>query len=93
MTRTAPPVKISLEHHKHSLEYRKRGSDRVGKTRVAPRKLLFFSMSDESDHSDSEMYYPGELSGADLFQFQLPLAPKAQKEHSSQMKGFSEAVI
>ena len=43
-------------------------------------------MSDESEHSESEFYYPGELQNY----FSRQLTPKVMKEsqHSSQMKKF-----
>ena len=52
-------------------------------------------MSDESEHSESEFYYPGKLSNADFNYFSRQLTPKAQNrsQHPSQMKftTFSEA--
>jgi len=53
---------------------------------TAAKNLVFFNTSEESEHSDREINYLGELSDAELLQ--LPLAPKAQEEsqNSSLMK-------
>ena len=42
---------------------------------TAPKNLVFLNISDESEYSVGEIYYPGELSDAELLQ--LPLFPKA----------------
>ena len=31
-----------------------------------PQNFVVFKVSDESEHSDSECYYPGELSDVEL---------------------------
>ena len=41
-------------------------------------KFVLSTMSHESEHSESEFYYPGELSHAELLQ--STLTPKAKKE-------------
>ena len=38
------------------------------KNNFAVTTFVFFKMSDGSEHSDSEFYYPGELSDAELLQ-------------------------
>ena len=40
-------------------------------------------MSDESDYSDSEFYYPGELSDAELLQ--LPTYSKSEQSGKSKL--------
>jgi len=36
------------------------------KTILLLQNFVFFKMSDESEHSESEFYYPGELSDTEL---------------------------
>jgi len=38
------------------------------KNNFVARKFVFFKTSDESVHSEIELYYPGELSYAELLQ-------------------------
>ena len=38
------------------------------KTILSLQNFVFFKMSDKSEHSESEVYYPGELSDAELLQ-------------------------
>jgi len=38
------------------------------KTILLLQNFVLFKMSDESEHSESEFYYPGELSDAELLQ-------------------------
>ena len=48
------------------------------------RSLIFSStMSDESDYSDSEFYYPDELSDAELFQ--LPTYSESEESGKSKL--------
>ena len=44
-------------------------------------KFVFFKMSDESEHSDSDFYYPGELSDAELLQ--LHTSPEITERKST----------
>jgi len=38
------------------------------KTTSLLQNFVLFKMSDESEHSESEFYYPGDLSDAELLQ-------------------------
>ena len=70
------PCAISLENHERKkllYEGRTRPGDRAGK-RVWPyekcvRPLLsVFLKTSESEHSDGEFYYPGEMSDVEMLQ-------------------------
>ena len=96
MIRTSPrAISLEKHKKKDPYEGRTRQSDRAGKTRTAllemrrPRQkqceiiLLLKSVSlkmSESEHSDSEFYYPGELSDAEMLQ--LPTHSEATERKS-----------
>ena len=72
-------VRVELGPEKRVLETRK-NTEKRGKTRTAKsmrvndknslllQNSVLFKMSDESEHSESEFYYPGELPVAELLQ-------------------------
>ena len=64
------------------------------KTILLPQNFVFFKMSDESEHSDSEFYCPGRNWPIQNY-FSCQLTPKAQKEsqHSSQLNKSRNHVI
>jgi len=47
------------------------------------QNFVFFKMGDESEHSDNEFYYPGELSDAELLQ--LPTYSESTERESTSL--------
>jgi len=58
------------------------------KTIFLLQNFVLFKMSDESEHSKNEFYYPGELSDAQLLQSPTH-SESTESQHSSQMKKFT----
>jgi len=63
------------------------------KTILSLQNFVLFKMSDKNEHSESEFYYPGELSDAELLQSSIQSESTERKStlFANEVHNFSEA--